>query len=351
MSPEPEAGAPTATPTDTASSDAAALPESTAAEATAESPGGATDATPAPTPDDESVEAGAEEGTDEQRAEARTRTQRQRDKWLADLKADPAKLREALGDETLSPLVKAEVDKIEADRKSDEEAKARDARTAEAVKARQEKFAGYLGTPESNQALQNEISQLSVDLAAVTTDPDIDTDPEKIQRSKDLAASLQTKRADLARLVENNQMSDLIWEDIWSTVGDDFASAAAFPELAKDTRLQTRYLKAEGGVRGALNVLRDILQADWKAASDAEIAELKKAHKVELDAALLDAKTWRQRAGGSELDGVGAGAPSYAPGVLTPDGYSRMTSEQRQKLRSTPEGRAQIDRMVRAGAA
>lgn len=239
--------------------------------------------------------------------------------------------RRAREQERIDKAVEERLAEAEAKRKADQEEADRQSKTEAAVKARQEKFSKFLGTPESNRALQDEIASLSNDLTALTADPEYDTDQGKIDRAKEIAASLQAKRSDLARLAENNEMSDLIWSDIWDTVGGDFASAAAFPELAKDAKLQARYLKAEGGVRGALSVLRDILQADWKAQSDAEMAEVKKAHKVELDAMTQQARTWMQRAGGSELDGVGAGAP--APGAMTRAQFMSLPREQKERMR------------------
>jgi hypothetical protein len=41
------------------------------------------------------------------------------------------------------------------------------------------------------------------------------------------------------------------------------------------------------------------------------------------------------------------GTPVASSGELTPDRYAAMSFEDRQKLRSTPEGRARIDAMSR----
>lgn len=333
MSPEPEAGAAPSEVVDTASAASDALTQS---EPTSEGAPGAERQTPQEPPSDSSS---TPEDSSEEDPDDAPRTDEERK--LS--RKERQKLRE---DERITKAVEERISRAEADRKQADEARERQAQLEAAAKARAERFEKYLGTAESNQWLQSEIDGLVSQMAALTADEYHDP-----TASKALSDQLVAKRADLIRRYENNQMAEEIRLDLWSRFENDFSSAGSFPELAADAAAKARYLRAEGGVAGALKTLRETLVTATEARKDAEIAEIRKTSKAEIEAMRADRDAWRTRAGGEALADVGGGAPSAVPGVLTPERYHGMSFEQRQELRATPEGRARIDAMTRRSGA
>ena len=127
-------------------------------------------------------------------------------------------------------------------------------------------------------------------------------------------------------------------------------SPLAWPEMA-DAAAKQRYMTAEGGIAGALNVLRGVVVAAVESRKNAEIEGLKKVHDSETATLREEMRGWRVRAGAEEVsDTTSGGAAATSGGALTPERYARMTFEERQKLKATPAGRAQIDNMTRLRA-
>lgn len=282
--------------------------------------------------DDEDDSPPPENQTEEEKSKAQRRRER----------------RQAREQERIQQAVAAEIAQREQRQQQEATTRAQQKATEDAARARQEKLAAFLGTPDAPEkpgtlaALRSEIDDLNRQIRSEMVNPagaDLDA----------LAAQVSEKESSLTRLTENNRMAAEIENLVWSTFETDFVSATAFPELA-DPATKNRYLRAEGGVRGALGVFRDAIIAAKDAEKASELAALTTKHQSQVKALEADRAAWRARAGGAEVaDTAPGGAPISAGGLaLTPERYAAMSYEDRQKLRSTPEGRRQIDDMTRA---
>jgi hypothetical protein len=246
-----------------------------------------------------------------------------------------------------------EADRVERARQAEEAAaaKKRADEAAKAAKARTERLSQFIGTPDAPDkpgtisTLQAENAELYERLRTEIGTIDQDTFDQ-------IDTKIKANKARIERLNENRAMSSEIEAFVWDTFGADFASAVGFPEMA-DPATKAKYLNAEGGVRGALNVLADAIRTAKDAERDAALKAQAEKHATQVKALEADLTSWRIRAGGSEVaDTTSGGTASLSGQLLTPERYRSMTFEQRQKLRSTPEGRAQIDAMTnRAGVA
>ena len=300
-----------------------------------ESPSDDAEATSQPTPDSE--ESAEDDGDDEGTETTGEQTEEQ--KRLS--RRERQRLREE------ERLHKAVADAIaERDRVANEAAERQLAEDM-ARKAREEsqkRFVEYKGEQGENERLASEIADLNRQIRAEIANPaGVDLD--------DLEAQVSQKEARLADIQKAQGFEGAIREDIWNGIEAHMLTPLQWPEFS-DQAARQRFLTTPGGIAGAWNTAREVLTAAIEARKDAEIATLKSDHESEVKTLREEMRGGRVRAGAEEVsDTTSGGAAAIADGALTPDRYSRMTSEQRAKLRSTPEGRAQIDRMVRAGAA
>lgn len=331
-----------ATARDTAT-DASAAPDSgPTAEASlvAEGQSDAADAADRPTP--ESDEDAAEDGDDDEGQDSEaTAEQTEEQKKLSRRERQRLREQERIEREVAERLAAKEREQAEAAERQKREAEAQ-----KAAAERQQRLAAFIGEPDAPgkpgtlAQLDQEIADLNRQIRAEITDPkgaDLDA----------LSAQVAEREARRDRLRENRTMVGEIEDLVWSAFGTDFASAAAFPEFS-DPADKARYLRAEGGVRGALGVLRDVVRAAVTAEKDAEIAKLKAEHDSTVKTLREEMRGWRVRAGAEEVpDTTSGGQAATSGGVLTPERYAAMSFEDRQKLRATPEGRRQIDEMSR----
>jgi colicin import membrane protein len=293
--------------------------------------------TPTPEDDISAEDDGEDEGTEVEQTEEQKRLSRR----------ERQRLREQ---ERIDKAVEERIAAREREREQAEAEKQRQAQTQEARETAAKEFAEYIGEPGESDRLTAEIADLNRQIRSEIADPrgvDLD-DPEK-----GLLAQVAKKEARQAEIARAQGFQAKIANNLWNGIEAHVMSPLQFPELAGDQAAQARFLGAEGGIAGALKVAREIIRTKALAEKDAEIATLKESHQTALKALEADRNGWRVRAGGSEVADTSAGGQAALSGqLLTPERYAHMTFDQRQKLRSTPEGRAQIDAMSRrTGAA
>lgn len=285
-----------------------------------------------PTPDDTSAEdTGDTEGTEDPEDQPRNDEERKLSR------RERQRLREA---ERVQQAVADALAQKEREAATAKEAADRQAKIDKQLAERRERYSKFVGTPEIVQSLTAERDALNRQIRDEIVNPQgVDIDA--------LAVQVAAKDAELARLTDNQSYEGVIREEIWAQIEDGYAFPATFPELANDPKAKAAYLHAQGGIPGALTVLADTIRSakdrEWQTKIDAQT----KAHQSELKALQADRDGWRVRAGGGELSIEESGTPSYPAGTLTPERYAAMDSTDRAKLRSTPEGRAQIDAMSR----
>lgn len=323
----------------TAASSSASDSGSTPAEAVAvESQSSEQTDTATPTPDSsETVEdSGDTEGSEDPDEQPRN----DEEKKLS--RRDRQRLREA---ERVQQAVADALAQEKREAAAEKEAAVKQAAAEKVLGERREKYSKFVGTPEIVQSLDTEIAELNRQIRAeIVTPTGVDLDSEE---PTSLVNQVAAKEAQKAEFSKNQSYEGVIREEVWSQIEGGFTFPATFPELANDPKAKAAYLHAQGGIPGALTVLADTIRSakdrEWQAKLDTQ----SKTHESALKAAQADRDGWRVRAGGGELSPEDAGSPSYPAGTLTPERYAAMDSTDRAKLRSTPEGRAQIDAMSR----
>lgn len=314
----------------TADPSSAVTPDSTDAGDAVESPVAGDDSAPSPTPEgDTSAEAGEGEDDDEPKPdetpdERKTRSQRRKERL----------------EQQIEQRVQAALAKSESERKATEAQQQTAEQARQAALARQQALHQYIGVPDAPgrpgtlTTLRNEIDTLNRQIRSELTQPqgaDLDA----------LTQQVAEREARFERTRENLAMSSQIEEYVWSQLGNDFASAAQFPELASDPAKQSAYLNAQGGVGGALRVLADTIRSAKDAEKTAALKDLSDKHSAEVKALRSEVSNWRVRAGAEEVPDVGTGRAATGGPGLTLERYRSMTTEERLAL--TP---AQRDAMV-----
>lgn len=324
----------------TASAPAAPAPSEPTADTTGtvESPGVGPAIVSEPTPDDTSAEdPGETEGTESEDDQPRSEEEKKLSRSERRRLREQERIDKAVADAIAAS--KREAEQAEEVRKNQE-------RIQQAIKARQERLAKFVGTPESLQTLSTEIDTLNRQIRSELVDPkgaDLDA----------LADQVAQKEFERSRLQENQQYEGVIRDEIWTQIESDYAFPATFPELANDSKAKAAYLNNPQGIRGALTTLAETIRSskdrEWQAKLDAATRE----SDSKIKALEADRNGWRQRAGGGGDSVEEAGTPAYSAGTLTPERYAAMSSTDRAKLLSTVEGRNQIDAMMqrRSGAA
>ena len=296
-----------------------------------ESPSDEANAPDQPTPDsdDSAEDDGTDEGT-EQTEEQRRLSRRERQRLREQERID-----------------QAVNERVAAREREQTETAERQQREAAAQKAREQsarEFAAYIGEEGESDRLGAENAELYDRLRTEIGSLDQEQFDEIDQK-------IQSNKARLADISRAQGFQEKIGANIWNGIEAHVMSPLAWPELS-DPAAKRRYITAEGGIAGALNVLKDVLVSATEARKDAEIDALKKSHATEVSTFREEMRGYRVRAGLEEVPDTTSGGTAAADGLtLTVDRYSRMTSEQRAELRKTPEGRARIDRMTRTGAA
>ena len=293
------------------------------------------DAEQAPPPDetgDSDDETFADQIKDLPEDEKKTKSQERRDRRI---KREQERIDQAVNE------------RVAAREREQTETAERQQREAAAQKAREQsarEFAAYIGEEGESDRLGAENAELYDRLRTEIGSLDQEQFDEIDQK-------IQSNKARLADISRAQGFQEKIGANIWNGIEAHVMSPLAWPELS-DPAAKRRYITAEGGIAGALNVLKDVLVSATEARKDAEIDALKKSHATEVSTFREEMRGYRVRAGLEEVPDTTSGGTAAADGLtLTVDRYSRMTSEQRAELRKTPEGRARIDRMTRTGAA
>lgn len=260
--------------------------------------------------------------------EQKTRSERRRENRI---KREQERIEQAVADR-LAAIERERTEAAEATKRKEAAKKAREAAAKE--------FAVYVGEDGEADRLNAEIADFTRKIRAEVADPQgVDTD--------ELEAEIARREGRLSEIQKGQKHHDAVAQNIWNGIEAHIYSPLSWPELA-DQATKQRYLQAPGGIAGALSTLKEIVVASVEARKDAEIAEITKAHAAKV-ATLEDAvREWRVRAGGAEVvDTTSGGSAVAISGVLTPERYAGMTTEERQKLRATSDGRRQIDEMSR----
>jgi hypothetical protein len=208
----------------------------------------------------------------------------------------------------------------------------RQQREAEAQKAREERtkrFAAYIGEDGETDRLTAEVNELNRRIRAEIATIDQDS-LDKIE------ADIRSKEARIASIREARGFEGEIRQDIWNGIEGQILSVLRHPEFA-DQATKARYLNAEGGIAGALDVYREVVREAAKSEAAAEIAEIKKAHATEKASLEAVARDWRIRAGGEEV-------PDTTSGGSAGVGTEVFTRERLRQMMQTPEGIAEYRR-------
>lgn len=283
-------------------------------------------ANPEPTPDDTSAEdPGENEGAESEEDQPRNDEERKLSR------RERQRLREQ---ERIDKAIAEAIAANEREREQAEEVKKRQEAATAAEKARREKLAQFVGTPERLQTLTSERDEITRKINAELLNPageDLDA----------LAAQAAEKQSEIDRLRVNQSFEGEIRQDIWSQIEQDFVFPTTFPELS-DPQARAAYLHAQGGVKGALVVLADTIRAakdrEWQGKLDAQAKE----HDSKLKALAADRDGWRVRAGGGDLAPEDGGTPSV-DGTWTRERLRNMPLEEYRKHR------ASIERAAAAG--
>ena len=274
--------------------------------------------------EDEGEESLPETATEEEKTRAQKRRER----------------RQAREQERIDKAVQERYEQAERVREAKAATEAAEAKTKAEAEAWQKRFGALIGTPEERATLQTEIN----DLLSTTIGVDWqEATAEELDRVKTANDQISAKRARLTELQKNQELYSELDTFQFEQSRALFASLAdKLPADHRATYLQSRDLdtaltRLEAGI-----VAREAArhESDKAAAVKAVTAELEK------ERAAHSATRTSAPGGGSAMATGGTGS-SGSGGELTPERYSRMSFEERQKLRSTPEGRAQIDAMSR----
>lgn len=308
--------------------DVAPTPDTTAESSVAPDPGPTADGAPAvesrsgdettapePTPGDEPAEDdGDGEGTEddgEQTEEQQKLSRRERQR-----------LRE-------QERIEREVaERLAAKEREATEAAEREKREAEARKAREQaarEFAEYIGEPDEDARLRDEIADLNRQIRSEVANPngaDLDA----------LEAKVSKAEARLAEITRARGFQDKIAANLWNGIEAHVMSPLQWPEFS-DPATKQRYLGAEGGIAGALGVLKDVLRTAWQAEVDAERAETKKQHDSEVATLREELRGWRVRAGAEEVPDTTSGGPAVSSGAMTRTEFMRLPKEQKDRMR------------------
>lgn len=294
-----------------------------------ERPSDDTDATDQPTPDDESAEDdGADEGehpdqpdqTEEQKKLSRRERQRQRE------------------EERIAKAVQERFEQAERERQTAEQ----QAKVEQARAERQKALAAYRGEEGEHARLTAEIADLNRQIRSELSNPQgIDLDAVEQQ--------IAQKEARLGSITQAQAFEGEIAQGIWNGIEAAMLSPLQWPELS-GPELRQKYLSAEGGIVGCLQIAREAIVA----AKDAEKASALKAqadqHATALKALEADRNAWRVRAGGAEAaDTSSGGTAANGSGLI-------YTRERLRQMMQTPAGmaeyrrnKAEIERQERAG--
>lgn len=316
-----------------------ALPstEPTGEGAVVESPLASEESQGEPTPEDvSSAEAGPPEDDDEPKPdetseESKSRTERQFERRLKALLADPEKAKGVLSP-ILDPLLQAARDKDAAERKAASESAEASRAAQQAELARVKELQEFIGVPDAPDkpgtisTLQAEYETLNQQIRQELLTPTGQVDIDALSKQAD------EKQFEIKQYSKSLKMAGVIEGLVWQRLGPDFASAATFPELAADPQKQAAYLNAQGGVRGALHVLADTIRAAKDAEKAAELKAQADKHAVELKALQTDLAGWRVRAGGAEGQSVGTGRPGFS-GAMTRQQFMALPKDQKDQMR------------------
>ena len=289
----------------------------------------ATEPSQQPTPGDEPAEDdGEDEGIDsEQTDEQKRLSRRERQKLREQERIDKA---------VQSAIAVRDREATEAAERQKRETEAAAARAASA-----KEFAEYVGADGESDRLSTEIGELHKRLRAeigTLTQDEFD----------ELEADIRTRETRIADITRARGFQDKIAANIWNGIEAHMLHPLGWSEFS-DQATRAKFLGAEGGIAGAWDVARDVLVAAVEGRKDVEIKALKESHASEVATLRDEVRGWRVRAGAEEApDTTSGGSAATSGSALTPQRYAAMTFEQRQKLRSTPEGRAAIDAMSRS---
>ena len=279
--------------------------------------------------DDDEEDVSTESQTDEEKTRAQRRRERRQQR-------DQERINTAVA-ETLARERKVAADqtaKAEAERKQ-----------AEAQTNWHREFGDLVGTPEIRQGLQREINDL---IAQVTGTGNVyEATAEAVEKLEAARVSLIEKRARLAELDTNQTTFSKIERYQFSLDAGAYVSKAE--SLPSEFGKQ---LMAAEGVPQALDILeRGIVAreaAKAKPEKDAAVEETRKHWQGMYEKEVSAHASTRTGLAGAGPTPSGNGTASSSGGSLTPERYAAMSYDDRQKLRSTPEGRAQIDEMSRS---
>jgi len=253
--------------------------------------------------------------------------------------------RQAKEAERINAAVQAEIERREREREAKTHQETADKAQQQAADAWRKEFGELIGTPEVHQTLNNEIADLTREIVALRPYAD-GTDLDVLEQKQ---TTLNEKIAQRDTLAANQKIYDKIDQYQFAMTQDIYARrAASLPTEHARLYLQatdpdTALARLEAGI-----VAREAAKA--KAAQDAAVkavtAELEKERAAH-------AATRTGGPGSGPVPATGGSGGSSNGRSLTPERYAAMDSSERAKLRSTVEGRAQIDAMMqrRSGAA
>lgn len=221
-------------------------------------------------------------------------------------------------------------DKLEADRKAQE--------------ARQRELTGKIGQFVGAEAQTYELP----DGATVTVPPyDEMVTLSRTQRGRDTLLEkygLDTANTEfwVSVLDRNREMGAVLNDANWATLDGNLRDGLRSNGFDPDVILKD--------ARSGHDIISQ-LTSHLKAEHAAEIKKLTSEHEAQLGARDANAEGMRGRVLAATAREMPTGGRSGAGGEppLTSQAYRAMTYEQRQQLRSTPEGRARIDEMMARG--
>ena len=279
--------------------------------------------------DDDGEEQLPESATEEEKTESQKRRER----------------RQAKEAERIERAVAERFEAAERAREAKAAQEAAEATQRQAAEEYEREFSDFIGSPEARKALSDEIAALTREL--VTMRPYEDgTDYEALEQKQTALNEKIAKRDEWDVNKEKLERVDSYW---FAKIQDIYAKrATSLPTEHARLYLQatdpdTALTRLEAGI-----VAREAAKhaADKAAAVKTVTAELEKERAAH-------AATRTGGPGSGPVPATGGNGGSSNGRSLTPERYAAMDSSERAKLRSTVEGRAQIDAMMqrRSGAA
>lgn len=293
-----------------------------------------TPTTDADTPEPDSSDDDAEDDedtppenqTEEQKSESQKRRERRQ--------AREAKQREE--------AVEAEIARRERVREAEAAAAAADAKIKADAEAWHKRFGDVVGTPQRRQELDQQIEALTEEVGKLKPYAE-GTDLDTLEQKQTALSELVAERR---RLNEGKRLYDDIDQFQFAQTQSDYIAAGADLPPTHQQKLA-----ASTTVPQALKAIKDggiaLGEARVSVVKDKEIAEWK--GKYEKSEAALAAMRTGGAGDGPSPNGRNGGG--YGSDELTYERYRSMTTQERIDLRSTPEGRARIDRMTQRASA